>query len=125
MSADMHLMIDYDTASKPTEWGFLLSSQRRTVTPFKNPDRVISLFNTAVSPPRDGHGPAQVAHMQGEALRVARVLRQPAQPFYMHAAAPPSVGWADSYLPKSSYTVQTTDSAPLETGAASLPDPAR
>src|SRR3546814_1039806 len=37
-----------------------------------------------------GHAPAQVANMQGEALGVARVLRQPVQPFYMHAAAPRS-----------------------------------
>src|SRR3546814_1382676 len=29
--------------------------------------------------------------MQGEALGVARVLRQPVQPFYMHAAAPGAV----------------------------------
>lgn len=53
MGADMHLMVDYDTASKPTEWGFLLSLQRRAVTPFKNSDRVISLFETAISPPQD------------------------------------------------------------------------
>src|SRR3546814_10527973 len=38
-----------------------------------------------------GHAPAQVANMQGEALGVARVLRQPVQPFYMHAAAPGAV----------------------------------
>jgi len=53
MGADMHLMIDYDTSSKPREWGFILSSQRRAVTPFKNSDHVISLFPTSISPPRD------------------------------------------------------------------------
>src|SRR5690606_38203171 len=34
-----------------------------------------------------GHAPAQAAHMQGEAAGVARVLRQPVQPLYVHAAA--------------------------------------
>lgn len=53
MGADMHLMIDYDTASKPLKWGVHLSSQRRHVTPFKNSDRVLSLFETAISPPPD------------------------------------------------------------------------
>ncbi len=53
MGADMHLMIDYDTASKPLKWGVYLSSQRRAVTPFSNSDHVRSLLETAISPPRD------------------------------------------------------------------------
>ena len=34
------------------------------------------------------HIPAQLAHMQGKALRIARVLCQPVKMFYMHAVAP-------------------------------------
>ncbi len=34
------------------------------------------------------HVAAQLAHVQGKALRVARVLGQPIEVLYMHAAAP-------------------------------------
>ena len=34
------------------------------------------------------HIPAQLAHMHGKALRIARVVCQPVKMFYMHAAAP-------------------------------------
>ena len=36
------------------------------------------------------HVPAQLAHLHGKALRIARVLCQPVKMFYLHAAAPPA-----------------------------------
>lgn len=65
MGANMHLMIDYDTASKPLKWGVDLSSQRRRIVPFENSDRVISLFGTAVSPPADYRLFAALAGVRG------------------------------------------------------------
>jgi hypothetical protein len=37
------------------------------------------------------HITAQLTHLHGKALRIARVLRQPVQMLYMHAAAPRAV----------------------------------
>jgi len=37
------------------------------------------------------HVAAELAHMQGKALRIARVAGQPVEAFYMHAAAPRAV----------------------------------
>ena len=37
------------------------------------------------------HIPAQLAHMHGKSLGIARVLRQPVKMFYMHATAPRAV----------------------------------
>lgn len=65
MGADIHLMIDYDTASKPLKWGVQLSSQRRHVTPFNNSDRVVSLFETAISPQCDYRLFAALAGVRG------------------------------------------------------------
>jgi len=56
--------------------------------------QLIEIFHRAVVQAFHlGHGlvrhiPAQLAHLHGKALRIARIVSQPVKMFYMHAVAP-------------------------------------
>lgn len=45
LGCDIHLMVEYDTASVRSHWGFALSSERRRVVPFVQSDDILSLAN--------------------------------------------------------------------------------
>lgn len=65
MGCDIHLLVEYDTASVREHWGFILSSERRTVVPFRQDVDILSLTNGTIEIARDYRLFAALAGVRG------------------------------------------------------------
>lgn len=66
MGCDIHLLIEYDTASVRQHWGFSLSSERRRVVPFSQGADIQSLTRGVVEIARDYRLFAALAGVRGD-----------------------------------------------------------